>query len=296
MIKNNNYKKTILTAIMVIPLLTSGIAIGNFQDANAGPGITTPPGFYGSDRFGNIFLFDPNIPSVTPVGPTGTSFQSTEIECTSDGILCFSQGSGPSSVIEQVLLNPPFVIGPPVPDGAAFNGLEYVGATLYGTSTTSMVGDGTSVKPVTWKDGDEITKVATPVLVLILYRFPPSKLSPPAYSCPSGPNSRLPSVAPVFPTGLAKPVLRFTVQRAEGPAPPQPSTPYIIPADVSYASPDIGPPVKVGPIGIESPDNGSSIDKSENPHIDVDIDIKPGSDPNSINTICNGRQTRKYRW
>jgi len=98
---------------------------------------TTPPGFYGSDTSGNIFLFDPTTPSITPLGNTGTLFGSTEIECTNDGTLCFSQTPDGAFLIEEVFLNPPVLAGAPVVDGAAFNGLEYVGSTLFGTSIPS---------------------------------------------------------------------------------------------------------------------------------------------------------------
>jgi len=92
------------------------------------------PGFYGSDREGNIFLFDPTIPLVTPLGSTGTTIASTEIECTNGGALCFSQGADGFFGIEEVSFNPPALVGAIVgTNNAAFNGLEYVDSTLYGT-------------------------------------------------------------------------------------------------------------------------------------------------------------------
>jgi len=70
----------------------------------------------------------------TLIGNTGTAIFSTEIECTPDGSACFSQGSDGSFSMEPIDPTIPIVLGPAVFTGSlAFNGLEYVGATLYGT-------------------------------------------------------------------------------------------------------------------------------------------------------------------
>jgi len=113
---------------VIIPEFSSAIVISVSSTT------TVEPGFYGSDRNGNIFRFDPAAAKdpITPIGNTETSLGSTEIECTDDGI-CYSQGRDGNFRIEQVSFNPPVVLGPAVFDRFAFNGLEYVDDTLYGT-------------------------------------------------------------------------------------------------------------------------------------------------------------------
>lgn len=103
------------------------------QQAFAGdPNPITPPGFYGSDRDGFIFLFDPSGPTITPIGLYGASAGSTEIECTSDGVDCFSDNSNGAFQIEKFNPAIPAALAPPVFDGGPYNGLEYVESTLFG--------------------------------------------------------------------------------------------------------------------------------------------------------------------
>jgi hypothetical protein len=128
------------------------LVAGMTSPAFAGVPIT-PAGFYGSDSSGNVFLFDPSVPSVTPLGTITSG--STEIECTSDG-LCFSQLPNGAFQIQQVSLNP-VSENAPVPTVAAFNGLEYVGATLYGTSIPS------SCVSSTLETLDPLTGVSVPI-------------------------------------------------------------------------------------------------------------------------------------
>ena len=144
----NNTQKLLAGALALV------LVAGMTSPAFARPP-TTLSGFYGISSNGNLFLFDPSIPSVVPL--VSPIFESTEIECTADGMLCFSQFRDGLFAIQQFALNPPLAIGPVIPDGAAFNGLEYVGATLYGTSIT--VGCGSS----TLGTLDPLTGVSVPI-------------------------------------------------------------------------------------------------------------------------------------
>src|SRR5438128_20220 len=75
----------------------------------------------------------------------------------------------------------------------------------------------TSVRPVTAPNPVGPTNVAAPVAGSMRNSNPASEpgpangppLTPPAYSLPSGPNSRLPSLCPVEPTSVAAPVPRL---------------------------------------------------------------------------------------
>jgi len=119
---------------MLLVVISFSIILTSGQLAFAGFSLTpTSSGFYGSDNAGNIFLFDPAIPLVTFLGNTRTNIGSTEIECDDFGI-CFLQGSDGIFRIAHVVLDVPAPSGFRVFDGGAFNGLEYVGTTLYGTS------------------------------------------------------------------------------------------------------------------------------------------------------------------
>lgn len=278
---NKNYKKTILMTLLMAPLFTTGIAAGGIQNAYAGPPSTTPPGFYGSDRAGNIFLFDPNIPSITPLGNTATSFGSTEIECTSDGTSCFSQNPDGFFSGEPVVLNPPFVAGPPVFDGSAFNGLEYVGATLYGTSIFAPC------TPSVLSTLDPSTGISVPIGPTNTGR-PMSGL---AYDTTSGIMYGVDGCGNLGPSAL------WTVNLATGAATP------VVNTGVTLGSLEYGPD-GILYAGGDTANGGNiySIDTSDGsvtfvissgftqvtgltlvpaPET-VDIDIKPGSDPNSF--------------
>ena len=96
---------------------------------------TTGDGFYGSDRDGFIFLFDPSGPTITDINLYGATTGSTEIECTSDGVDCFSYSTSEekSRTIERFDPSFPALLGEPVTtDHGPYNALEYVGSTLYG--------------------------------------------------------------------------------------------------------------------------------------------------------------------
>ncbi len=126
--RKNSILFNVSLSFVAITIILGAVQPAFAQDAS--------PGFYGSDQNGNIFLFDPTIPLITPLGNTGTDVGSTEIECTNDGSFCFSQLRDGAFLIEEVGFNPPILVGAPVNDNAAFNGLEYVGSTLYGTWIT----------------------------------------------------------------------------------------------------------------------------------------------------------------
>jgi len=118
-------------------LLAGALALvlvaGMTSPAFAGPpNPITPPGFYGSDQNGDIFLFDPSGPTIIPIGLYGASNGSTEIECTSDGVDCFSENRNGSFTIEKFNPAIPALLGPPIPDSGPYNGLEYVDSILYG--------------------------------------------------------------------------------------------------------------------------------------------------------------------
>ena len=106
---------------------------------------------YGSDNSGVIFTIDVSNGVGATVGPTFSPFLSTEIECTSDGSACYLQGSDGSFSIQAFDPTIPVLFGLPISDALSFNGLEYVGTTLYGTGVLSSCGPSTlhTINPVT---------------------------------------------------------------------------------------------------------------------------------------------------
>ncbi|MDH3677793.1 MAG: hypothetical protein OEQ12_05770 [Nitrosopumilus sp.] len=117
---------------IIFALLISSVSYPAMQ-AFAGANAITPPGFYGSDQFGFIFLFDPSGPTITPIGHYGDiDSGSTEIECTLDGVDCFSHSRADFLTIEKFAPSIPVVLGPPVNTTGPYNALEFVEPTLYG--------------------------------------------------------------------------------------------------------------------------------------------------------------------
>ncbi len=273
--------------LLIAPLFTTGIAAGGIQNAYAGFPSPTPPGFYGSDKAGNIFLFDPNIPSVTPLGNTGTGIGSTEIECTSDGTSCFSQTIDGAFSIEPVVLNIPSLLGPPVFDGSAFNGLEYVGSTLYGASILGPCG------PSVLSTLDPSTGISFPIGPTNTGR-PMSGL---AYDTTSGIMYGVDGCRAAGPSAL------WTVNLATGFATPVGNTGVTLgslefgPDGILYAGGDTGNGGNI--YSIDTSDGSATFVISSGflqvtgltlvpgPE-SVDIDIKPGSDPNSFSPTNRG--------
>ncbi len=89
---------------------------------------------YGSNRNGNLFIFDPATGITTFVGGPVTAAGATEIEYDNLGQTAFAQrpDGGFAGNFFDIATGQPN--SPSVPNGAAYNGLEYVGSTLYGTA------------------------------------------------------------------------------------------------------------------------------------------------------------------
>ena len=119
---------------------------------------------YGSDENGNLFTISTTTGAATPVGSAGAltgtapSGCCTEIEYDNTTGRAWAQDRFGGNVITEFDINTGLLIGPRVADGAAFNGLEYVGAVLYGVS---KVGAGAS--PSTLSTLDPTTGVVTPI-------------------------------------------------------------------------------------------------------------------------------------
>ncbi len=97
---------------------------------------------YGSDELGNLFTFDVTTGATTPIGAPNTLYSGsatgccTEIEYDNTTGRAWAQERASGYVITEFDINTGLLIGPAVPDGAAFNGLEYVGSVLYGVFKT----------------------------------------------------------------------------------------------------------------------------------------------------------------
>jgi len=92
---------------------------------------------FGSDAFGNLFTINVVTGVITTIGnfgPIGGQFNSetTDIECTSDGLSCFSECAAFGFCIEPFDITIPSVTGAPISHGGPYNGLEFVGNTLFG--------------------------------------------------------------------------------------------------------------------------------------------------------------------
>jgi len=124
---------------VLLPLVFSVIALSliGYQEADASGTL------YASDRSGSLWIVNVGAGTFTPVGNFGPSVPggpgvsvggTTEIECVpTSGATCFSQLPDGAFDIEPFDITIPVLTGPSVVDGASFTGLEYVGATLYGT-------------------------------------------------------------------------------------------------------------------------------------------------------------------
>jgi PEP-CTERM motif len=99
------------------------------------------PVLYGSDNNANLFTINLSTGAGTLVGamPNG----STDIEYDNLNDRAWSQQPNGSFTIREFNINTAAGIGSTIVDGAAFNGLEYVGAILYGTSILSSGGPST---------------------------------------------------------------------------------------------------------------------------------------------------------
>jgi len=121
---------------------------------------------YASDRDGNLFIVNVGTGTFTPAGNFGPSIDifsgnpgTTEIECTPDGLSCFSQVPDGSFEIEPFDIFIPSVTGPPVTILGAFTGLEYVGGVLFGTFIVS----GGGFSPSTLATVDPLTGNFVPI-------------------------------------------------------------------------------------------------------------------------------------
>ena len=92
MTNNNNYKKTILTALLIAPLLTAGVTVGNLQQANA-----VPVGEFDVLFVGLCGPFAPSILSMTVgasnVGGSDVLLNYEVIVMNSGGAIIFSDDS-----------------------------------------------------------------------------------------------------------------------------------------------------------------------------------------------------------
>jgi len=105
---------------------------------------------YASDRDGDLFIVNVGLGTFTaagnfgpPDGPGVSPSGTTEIECIPTGFPCYFQIGDGGFTISEFDIFIPSITGPPVIDFAAFNGLEYVGATLYGTHISGPGGPST---------------------------------------------------------------------------------------------------------------------------------------------------------
>jgi hypothetical protein len=95
---------------------------------------------YGSDQLGNLFTVNITSGVATPIGPPGTLSAGsvagigccTEIEYDPTTGRAWAQDRDGAFVITEFSIDTGALIGRPRSDGGSFNGLEYVGVTLYG--------------------------------------------------------------------------------------------------------------------------------------------------------------------
>jgi hypothetical protein len=103
------------------------------------------PGLYGADNLGNLFSINRNTGVGTPIGgPISPLTQSTEIEYDNSSGTAFSQDSNGSFSGNFFDMTTGLPTGPTIVNNVAFNGLEYVGPTLYGAGiiagVTALIG------------------------------------------------------------------------------------------------------------------------------------------------------------
>jgi len=101
------------------------------------------PILYGSSATGQLFTVNINTGAGTLVGtlPGGGS---TEIEVDNISGRAWTQAPDGLFTIQQFNINTGAGIGPPIPDAGSYTGLEFTGATLYGTVITAGGGSAPS--------------------------------------------------------------------------------------------------------------------------------------------------------
>ncbi|TMQ69057.1 MAG: hypothetical protein E6K81_15780, partial [Candidatus Eisenbacteria bacterium] len=176
----HNYGITVFTCplITVLPAsMPDGLAGASYQQTLTADGAppfvfsvsagSLPPGLalasagggqvlYGCDRSGSIFTVDLVTGAGTPTGVHPPLGACTEIESDPAGI-AFAQSSDGGFYGARFDLASGALIGCFVSDSGSFQGLEYVGATLYGTYVTGPDG------PSTLATLDPVTGAATPI-------------------------------------------------------------------------------------------------------------------------------------
>lgn len=117
--------------------------------AQATPGLVPAGRLYGTSRDGDLFLINTTTGAGTLVGTMPND--STEIEFNRANGRAWSQQRDGAFTIREFNILTAAGIGAPVGTGASFNGLEFVGGTLYGTSITGPGGPSTlsTLDPVT---------------------------------------------------------------------------------------------------------------------------------------------------
>jgi len=113
-------------AILVLTILGTLFTPLSLNEADASGTL------YGGDRPDNFFTINVNNGLGALVGNTGAG-GSTEIECTPDGIICWSQQPDGAFTATQFNSANGAAIGGPVFNGGSHTGLEWVGATLFAT-------------------------------------------------------------------------------------------------------------------------------------------------------------------
>ena len=94
---------------------------------------------YGSDTLGNYFTVNINTAAATLVGPLPTG-ATTEIEYNQVTHRAFAQSGGTVFSGFEFDVTTGQAIGSAIPNGHTFNGLDWVGNTLYGTSIDTLGG------------------------------------------------------------------------------------------------------------------------------------------------------------
>jgi hypothetical protein len=123
-------------------------------------GSSNTPGGGGPPQTATLSTVDVGTGSATPVGTLPFSGVNhigvTEIVCQPNATsaataICYAQAADSTFSISQFNLSTGAAIGAPVGDVTAFNGLAYVGSTLYGASITTSHGPSTlkTLNPVT---------------------------------------------------------------------------------------------------------------------------------------------------
>jgi hypothetical protein len=118
---------------------------GSYSFTVSSPGFCSPslPALYGASAIGQLFTIDPTTGAGTFVGtlPFGAQGGSTEIVFNNATRRAWTQFS-PSAFVggEEFDITTGAGIGNPIGTAGAFNGLEWVGSTLYGTMITGFGG------------------------------------------------------------------------------------------------------------------------------------------------------------